>query len=110
MRDGADIPWLRLEQLLGNDVEQSAPNKLLHALILINRGDEAKQEQGARILREMVRRGDAGSDDATRMLAAYERRRWAVAKADPKSVDGQRALAEARRLYTPSRDVQIHPH
>jgi tetratricopeptide (TPR) repeat protein len=101
LRDGADVPWNRLDQLLGDDAAQSSPNKLLHALILMNRGDEERQNQASRLLREMIRVGDPLSDDATRMLAALERRRWSVASsADPKSAEAQRAMAEARTLYT----------
>ncbi len=101
LRDGADVPWKRLDQLLDSELSQSSPNKLLHALILMNRGDEVRQKQSASILRELIRRGDAGTDDATRMLAALERRRWTVAhSSDPKSAEARRSLAEARRLYT----------
>ncbi len=99
LRDGAEVPWKRLDQLLKSDSEQASPNQLLHALILINRGDEQRQNQAVDILRELIRRGDQRADDAMRMLAALERRRWAVASSDPQSTEARRALSEARRLY-----------
>ncbi len=98
LRDGADISWQRLEQLLGSETT-SLQNKLLHALLLINRGNQERQEQAARMLREMIRRNEAGMDDAVRLLAALERRRWATSKSDPKSTEAERAFNEAKRLY-----------
>ncbi len=100
LRDGADVPWQRLDQLLSKASIESSPNQLLYALILINRGDDQRHDQAERILRELIRTGDAASDDAMRMLAALQRRRWTQLSADPDAADARRALADARQLYT----------
>ncbi|TWU01257.1 tetratricopeptide repeat protein [Stieleria varia] len=98
LRDGAEVPWQRLDQLLRGESGGTDQNELLHALILINRGDEKRQEQAAQILNELIRVGGPVSDDAMRMLAALERRRWL--SGEPESDESRRAFAEARRLYT----------
>ncbi|WP_417737621.1 tetratricopeptide repeat protein [Rosistilla oblonga] len=100
LRDGGEVPWQRLDQLLGTEQTLSAKNKLLHALILINRGDEQRQQQADKILRELIRNDQDNHDDAVRMLAALERRRWAIATEKDDLSQATRAFAESRRLYT----------
>ncbi|TWU21232.1 Tetratricopeptide repeat protein [Novipirellula galeiformis] len=100
LRDGGNVPWERLAELLKNETAASSQNQLLYALILINRGDQEQQREAAAILDRLIRTGGHDSDDAMRMLAALERRRWANAKGGPQSPDAQRAFAEARRHYT----------
>lgn len=99
LREGAEVPWERLEKILTEETGSGTQNQLLHALILINRGDADRQDQAAKILRELIRVGGSQADDATRMLAALERRRWAIADEANQTDDARRALGEARRLY-----------
>ena len=61
LRSGSDIPWSRLKSLLDTDLSESTPNKLLHALILINRGGEQQQDQAEQILIDLTKiRGSEG--------------------------------------------------
>ncbi|QDS88361.1 Tetratricopeptide repeat protein [Rosistilla ulvae] len=100
LRDGGEVPWKRLDALLGSEQTLSAKNKLLHALILINRGDEQRQQQADKILRDVIRNDKDNHDDAVRMLAALERRRWAIATESGDTRQASRPFAESRRLYT----------
>ena len=100
LRSGSDIPWSRLKSLLDTDLSESTPNKLLHALILINRGGEQQQDQAEQILIDLTKYGDPKADDARRMLASLYRKRWIAANAlQENSPDAQRWLSQARGIY-----------
>lgn len=100
LRSGADIPWQRLDSLLDTDLIGDSQNKLLHALILLNRGNESQEGQAESILLQLVRTNDTKADDARRLLASLWRRRWTTAASiDAKSAEAQRALSTARGVY-----------
>lgn len=101
LRQGAEIPWRRLDQLLQSEDTSSQSNRLLYALILMQRGDTEQQEQAATILRQLIRLGGEQTDDAMRLLAALETRRWVLgSEQEPESASSRRFLNEALRLYS----------
>ena len=100
LRSGSDIPWPRLKSLLDTNLIGDSQNKILHALILLNRGNKEKEVQAEQILVQLVRANGPKADDARRLLASLLRRRWGIAASiDKNSPDAQRALAEARGVY-----------
>ena len=100
LRTGSGIPWARLKSLLDTDLIGDSQNKILHALILLNRGDKEKELEAEQILVQLVRENDLQADDARRLLASLLRRRWGIAASfDKDAPDTQRALAAARGVY-----------
>ncbi|MGI9466685.1 MAG: tetratricopeptide repeat protein, partial [Rubripirellula sp.] len=100
LRSGSDIPWQRLKILLDTNLIGDSKNKLLHALILLNRGNKKQELQAEQLLQDLVRSNSPKADDARRLLASLLRKRWGIAASiDSKSPEAQRALAEARGVY-----------
>jgi len=100
LRSGADIPWPRLKSLLDTNLIGDAQNKLLHALILLNRGNQEQEQQAELILTQLVKSNDPKADDARRLLASLLRQRWGrAASIDENAPEAQRALSEARGVY-----------
>ena len=100
LRSGSDIPWQRLKSLLDTNLIGDSKNKLLHALILVNRGNKKQELQAEQLLQNLVRSKSPKADDARRLLASLLRKRWGIAASiDSKSPEAQRALAEARGVY-----------
>ena len=100
LRSGAEVPWKRLDNLLDTKLAGDSQNKLLHSLILLNRGDEKEEVQAEQILTRLIKSNDPKADDARRLLASLLRRRWGIAaSADTNSPEAQRALSAARGLY-----------
>ena len=101
LRSGADIPWDRLRNLLDTNLVGDSQNKLLHALILLNRGDNNQEKQAEGILRQLIKSDPLKADDARRLLASLLRNRWGTAASiDSNSPDAQRALSETRVIYS----------
>ena len=102
LRSNTDIPWQRLKSLLDTNLIGDSQNKILHALILLNRGNKEQEQRAEQILAELVKSNSQKSDDARRLLASLLRRRWGIAASiDKNAPDAQRALAEARGVYLP---------
>ena len=100
LRSGSGIPWDRLKSLLDTNLIGDSQNKILHSLILLNRGNKDKELQAEKILLQLMRSNDPQADDARRLLASLLRRRWGIAASiDKNSPDTQRALSEARGVY-----------
>ena len=100
LQSGAEVPWKRLDSLLDTNLTGDSPNKLLHALILLNRGNNKEEQQAEQILTRLVKLNDPKADDARRLLASLLRRRWGIAASvDKKSPEAQRALSATRGVY-----------
>ena len=100
LQSGVDIPWRRLRNLLDTNLIGDTQNKILHALILLNRGDLDQEQQAEQILTQLVKSNDPRADDARRLLGSLLRKRWGIASSiDTNSPEAQRALAEARGVF-----------
>tara|TARA_R110002049_G_scaffold285698_2_gene466835 strand:+ start:50224 stop:54990 length:4767 start_codon:yes stop_codon:yes gene_type:complete len=101
LQGGADIPWDRLNKLLGGTggVDGTADSRLLHGLILAQRGEEKQQDQAAEMLQQLIDEGGNRSLEATRVLASLNRLRWSSHKDRDTSDEAQRWLDEAKGLY-----------
>ncbi|TWT54683.1 Photosystem I assembly protein Ycf3 [Rubripirellula amarantea] len=69
-RDGEDVDWNELEQLLAKSDKTSVSNRYLHAVLLGLKGNSEQQTEAFKILRALVRERNSSSDDAARFLAA----------------------------------------
>lgn len=102
LENGTTPPWKRLQKLLDSDAPNSSTqqNRLLHALILMNRGGEEEQKQAADILRQIRNSGGREKDDAGRLLATLEQRKWGEIK-DKTSTEAIKAQTQVLALYEP---------
>ncbi len=100
LRQRDPIPWERIRDLVGQQATSTSSNRLLHALILINKGDEAQKQKAAEILASIRNSGKGNVDDATRLLAALETKRWVSLKKGESPKKASTHLASARQLYT----------
>ncbi len=100
LRQGGQVPWKRIKQLIGDGGQATGTNELLHALILINRGDATQRQEAAAILTKIRQGSDVKRDDATRMLAGLETQDWLSAIQSESPQKAARALAKAQNLYT----------
>jgi tetratricopeptide (TPR) repeat protein len=99
LRQTGSIPWQRIKDLVGEQDSSIGSNELLHALILINKGDDARKQRAAEILARIRESGQSNTDDATRMLAALETERWVLRRKEKASKEADISLARARELY-----------
>ena len=101
LQGGADIPWDRLNSLLGGSggIEGTADGRLLHGLLLAQRGGQKQQEQAAEMLQQLIDEGGNRSLEATRVLASLNRLRWFKHVQRESSDQAQRWLDEAKGLY-----------
>ena len=101
LRGGSDIPWERLNQLLGGsgDSDGTAESRLLHGLLLAQSGDTTRQDQAHEMLQQLIDEAGPSSLEATRVLAALNRRRWQQDVERGASEDALRWLDEAKRLF-----------
>ncbi|XZE54258.1 hypothetical protein SH139x_000214 [Planctomycetaceae bacterium SH139] len=112
-RDGGEIDWREIEQLLQNSAGVTAINRFLYAILLGTRGQIEQQEQAATILREIILERNARSDDAARVLAAIRRRQLEalIAAQLPTAGDNnantsqENVAAEAKRLGDEARQL-----
>lgn len=100
LRQREAIPWERIRDLVGKQDTSTASNQLLHALILVNKGDDAQKQKAAEILAGIRQSGKGDVDDATRLLAALETERWVSRKQSESPKQAGAHLASARQLYT----------
>ncbi len=100
LRQRESIPWERIRDLVGKQENSTASNPLLHALILVNKGDAAQKQKAAEILARLRQSGKGDVDDATRLLAALETERWVAYKTSDSPKEARAHLATARQLYT----------
>lgn len=100
LRQSGEIPWERISNLVGGQEDSAPSNELLHALILINKGDDLQKQKAADILTQLRQSPQAGVDDATRMLAGLETQRWLSCKEKDSLQEAEIHLARAREMYT----------
>ena len=100
LRQSGTIPWQRIKELVGENEESAGSNELLHALILINKGDDARKQKASEILSKIRQSSQTNFDDATRMLAALETERWLTKQRSESPNNADIHLASARNLYT----------
>ena len=69
-RDGDQVNWTDLEELLADGDEPDPSNQLLYATMLATRGDEAQLRDALRILRALVLENNSKSYLASITLGA----------------------------------------
>lgn len=111
LQSGAEVPWDRVESLIGTatqspitndgDGTSSARNQLVLALLILNRAgdDRVEQDRAIDILRRLIAEVRPEADDARRMWASIERRRWQVANESDQTAVAAQHLQQAIQLY-----------
>jgi hypothetical protein len=98
-RDSKNVNWEEIETLLGSDTSANSYNRLLHAMILGNKGDQTQRRESRAILRELIDENNDRSEDAAKVLAAMLSKQIAESADSVAAVDRKRWISEARSLY-----------
>ncbi|WP_148080471.1 tetratricopeptide repeat protein [Roseimaritima ulvae] len=104
-RDGKDVDWDELANLLSSAQGVTANNRFLYAMLLGSRGTVQQQTEAAGILRELIEEQNQSSDDARRFLAALLRKRLDALSPEPKAADADaespwdKTFAEIQSLF-----------
>lgn len=98
-RDAKDVNWAEIESLLANGTSVTSASRLLHAVIIANKGEETQRREANAMLRAIIDEENQYSDDAIRVLAAMLRKRIAESADSPDEGITKQWISEARMLY-----------
>ncbi|TWT81171.1 Tetratricopeptide repeat protein [Planctomycetes bacterium CA13] len=104
-RDGKEINWQELSQLLQSADQATGINRFLYAILLSVHGNDKQHDQSVQILRELIAEQNSRSEDAARVLAAVLRRQLeAIPASDAGGTESdagevERLSSEIRSIY-----------
>ncbi len=99
VRDGKEVDWREIEQLLADESTATSANRLLYAMMMGAHGNPTQQGNATRMLRELVAERNQRSDDAARLLAVLLRKQLDESSESAETTLGKRWISEIRTLY-----------